>query len=173
MKRDVINCKRKIFGSCGHLYYINTRSCVSSAGLNVGTRTLSLKGVFSLRTFHWVSFEGITMMSHASLGIFSTFSLNLFSWIFSKKKKQEKIQFCLFSFRNPYVIVGMGSFLWRNHGDIDFFSNYLMSRQKKLHVEIDLRYRKNGFKNLISPASSTKIQTLLTWNIVIWILDIN
>lgn len=90
MKRDVINCKRKIFGSCGHLYYINTRSCVSSAGVNVGTRTLSLKGVFSLRTFHWVSFEGITMMSHASLGIFSTFSLNLFSWIFSKKRSKKK-----------------------------------------------------------------------------------
>lgn len=168
MKRDVINCKRKIFGSCGHLYYINTRSCVSSAGVNVGTRTLSLKGFFPLRKFHWVSLEGITMMSHASLDIFSTFSLNLFSWIFSKKRRSKKKFNSAFSASEIHT----WSSEWVRSCDetmaiLIFFSNYLMSRQKKLHVEIDLCYRKNGFKNLISPVSSTKIQTLLTWNIVI------
>lgn len=130
------------------------------------------RGFFSLRTFHWVSFEGITMMSHASLGIFSTFSLNLFGWIFQKKEARKnsilpfQLQKSIRDRRNGFVPVTK---LWRYW----FFSNYLMSRQKKLHVEIDLRYRKNGFKNLISPVSSMKIQTLLTWNIVIWILDIN
>lgn len=128
MKCDVINCKRKIFGSCGYLYYINIRFYVSFVGVNVGIRIFLFKGFFFFWKFYWVLFEGIIMMLYVFLDIFLMFSFNLFSWIFLKKRRSKK----KFNFVFLVLEIYMWLLEWVCFCDeimviLIFFFNYLMS----------------------------------------------